>query len=91
MRTAAQLGMGGDGWTELSGVARGKGAQQVRGSATSGFPVSLSGVGKPRAAFLKESRIRGRWLVQRVGNPEYAPTARRGRRDDKVKGNRAAS
>ena len=32
---------------------------------------------KPRAAFLKESRIRGRWLVPRVGNPEFA-------RDDKV-------
>jgi hypothetical protein len=34
---------------------------------------------KPRAAFLKESRIRGRWLVQRVGNPEFV-------RDDKVEG-----
>jgi len=34
---------------------------------------------KPRAAFLKESRIRGRWLVQRVGNPEFA-------RDDKGEG-----
>ena len=28
--------------------------------ADSGFPVRLSGLGKPRAAFLKESRIRGR-------------------------------
>ena len=34
---------------------------------------------KPRAAFLEESRIRGRWLVPRVGNPEFA-------RDDKVEG-----
>ena len=28
--------------------------------ANSGFPVRLGGVGKPHAAFLKESRIRGR-------------------------------
>ena len=37
---------------------------KVRGtadpSASSGFPVRLSGFGKPRAAFLEESRIRGR-------------------------------
>jgi hypothetical protein len=37
------------------------------------FLSSLVASVKPRAAFLKESRIRGRWLVQRVGNPEYAP------------------
>ena len=29
LRTAAQLDMGGDGWTELWGVVRGKGAPQV--------------------------------------------------------------
>jgi hypothetical protein len=29
-------------------------------SATSGFPVRLGGFGEPHAAFLKESRIRGR-------------------------------
>ena len=46
-------------------------------SASSGFPVRLSGVVTARAAFIKESRIRGRWLVQLVGNPEFA-------RDDKV-------
>ena len=46
-------------------------------SATSGFPVRLHGVDRVHAAFLTESRIRGRWLVQRVGNPESAPTARR--------------
>jgi hypothetical protein len=37
------------------------------------FLSGSGGVVKPRAAFLKESRIRGRWLVQRVGNPESAP------------------
>jgi hypothetical protein len=37
---------------------------QGRLSASSEFPVNLSGVFEPRAAFLKESRIRGRWLVQ---------------------------
>jgi hypothetical protein len=41
-------------------------------SASSGFPVGLSDVVKPRAALLRESRIRVRWLVQRVGNPEFA-------------------
>ncbi len=50
---------------------------QGRLSATSEFPVKGRGVGRSRAAFLKESRTRGRWLVQRVGNPESA-------RDDKV-------
>jgi hypothetical protein len=52
---------------------------QGRLSASSEFPVNLSGVVEPRAAFLKESRICGRWLVQRVGNPEFA-------RDDKGEG-----
>ena len=34
---------------------------QGRLSASSGFPVRLSGFGGFHAAFLKESRIRGRW------------------------------
>ena len=56
---------------------RWKGAPQVpfdfaqgRLSAPSGFPVRLSDVVEPLAAFLKESRMRGRWLVQGVGNAE---------------------
>jgi hypothetical protein len=53
----------------------GKGAPQVP-RLPPDFLSGLVASAKPRAAFLKESRIRGRWLVQRVGNPESA-------RDDK--------
>jgi len=42
-------------------------------SASSRFPVSLSGVDEPRAAFLTESRIGGRGLVRRSRKPEFAP------------------
>jgi hypothetical protein len=45
-------------------------------SAFSEFPVRPGGVGRLHAAFLKESRIRGRCESSVVGNPEYA-------RDDK--------
>jgi hypothetical protein len=38
-------------------------------SASSGFPVRLGGAGGPHAAFLEESRIRGRWLVRRSRKP----------------------
>ena len=48
-----------------------------------GFPVQRSGLGELRAAFFTESRIRGVDWRSVVGNPESAPTARRGRRDDK--------
>jgi hypothetical protein len=34
-----------------------------------GFPVRLGGVTELHAAFLNESRTRGRWLEQRTGNP----------------------
>jgi GntR family transcriptional regulator / MocR family aminotransferase len=34
-----------------------------------GFPVKLGGVDKVHAAFLNESRTRGRFLVRRIGNP----------------------
>jgi hypothetical protein len=34
-----------------------------------GFPVRLGEVGELHAAFLDESRTRGRWLEQRTGNP----------------------
>jgi hypothetical protein len=34
-----------------------------------GFPVKLVGVDKLHAAFLNESRTRGRCLVPRTGNP----------------------
>ena len=63
LRAVAHLGMSGAGWTELLGVVRGKGAQQV--------PVRLRSHGTPGQA------------GQALG---YAPTARRGRRDDKVEG-----
>jgi hypothetical protein len=45
-------------------------------SASSGFPVRLSGFGEPHTAFFRESRIRGRFESSVVGNPESA-------RDDK--------
>ena len=34
-----------------------------------GFPVEFGGVGEVHAAFLNESRTRGRCLVPRTGNP----------------------
>src|ERR1700690_981561 len=36
---------------------------------TPGFPVKLAGVDELHAAFLNESRTRGRCLVPRTGNP----------------------
>jgi hypothetical protein len=42
-------------------------------SASSGFPVRISGFGEPHAAFLKESRIRGFFASSVVGNAEFAP------------------
>jgi hypothetical protein len=36
---------------------------------TPGFPVNVDGVGKLHAAFLNESRTRGRCLGSRTGNP----------------------
>jgi hypothetical protein len=36
---------------------------------TPGFPVKLVGVDELHAAFLNESRTRGRWLGPRTGNP----------------------
>jgi hypothetical protein len=42
-------------------------------SASSGFPVRLGGVGKPRAAFLKKAaHVAVDWCSV-VGNPEFAP------------------
>jgi hypothetical protein len=38
-----------------------------------GFPVELNGVGELHAAFLTESRTRGRWLVPRSRKFGYAP------------------
>ena len=32
-----------------------------KGGASPGFPVEFGGVGEPHAAFLTESRTRGRW------------------------------
>jgi hypothetical protein len=62
-----------------------KGESDTAGpSPPSGFPVSLSGVGKARAAFIKAAYV----FVDEcrvVGNPESGPTARRGRRDDKFR------
>jgi hypothetical protein len=62
------------GMTNLKAVAkfefvRGKGAQQVPPLRYPGFPVELSGVGEVRAAFFKESRIRGCLWFREVGNP----------------------
>jgi hypothetical protein len=34
-----------------------------------GFPVKFVGADELHAAFLNESRTRGRWLVSRKGNP----------------------
>jgi hypothetical protein len=45
-------------------------------SASSGFPVDVSGVGELHAAFFTESRTRGHIQGSVVGNPEFA-------RDDK--------
>jgi hypothetical protein len=59
-------------------VAFGKGAQQIP-RLPPDFLSCFVASANSRAAFLKESRIRGRWLVQRVGNPESA-------RDDKGEG-----
>jgi hypothetical protein len=38
-----------------------------------GFPVETGGVGELHAAFLTESRTRGRWLVSRSRKSGYAP------------------
>jgi hypothetical protein len=38
-----------------------------------GFPVELGGVGKLHAAFLTESRTRGRWRAQRNRKSGFAP------------------
>jgi hypothetical protein len=55
-----------------------KGERDTAGpSASSGFPVRLNGFSEPHAAFLRESRIRGRFQSCVVGNPEFA-------RDDKI-------
>jgi hypothetical protein len=41
--------------------------------ATPDFPVEVGGVGELHAAFLTESRTRGRWRVQRNRESGYAP------------------
>jgi hypothetical protein len=38
-----------------------------------GFPVEFGGVGELHAAFLTESRTRGRWLVPHSRKSGYAP------------------
>jgi hypothetical protein len=55
-------------------------------SPPSGFPARLCCVGEPRAAFLKKAAYVAVGWRSVVGNPESSPTARRGRRDDKVEG-----
>jgi hypothetical protein len=51
----------------------GKGKPQVPPLRSAGFPVELRGVGELHAAFLTESRTRGRWLVPRSRKSGYAP------------------
>src|ERR1700679_3681102 len=81
------VGIGGDGWTELEGVIRGKGAQQVPVRLRSGQALgylriscqgSVASINLVRLSLKKAAYVAVDWCSV-VGNPEYA-------RDDKVEG-----
>jgi hypothetical protein len=59
---------------------------QGRLSATSGFPVRLSGSVSLMRLSSKKPAYVGVGESSVAGNPEFAPTARRSRRDDKGEG-----
>ena len=48
-----------------------------------GFPVELGGIGELHAAFLTESRTRGRWLVPRSRKSGYSGRQERTIRDSR--------
>jgi hypothetical protein len=60
--------------------------QQVPPLRYPGFPVELGGVGEVHAAFLTESRTRGRSAACQEIRVRSGSTARRDRRDDKLEG-----
>jgi hypothetical protein len=59
----------------------GIGAQQILPLRFPGLPVEFTCVGKLHAAFLRESRIRGRWRVPRSRKSGFAPVGMTNRRE----------